>query len=162
MNDCRRASLRLQGHNYTTPRWYFVTLCTQGMKQIMGSVICSTVYLSDYGHTVNLYWLSLEARYSNLYLGEYVIMPNHIHSVVCIERADKNLSDIVGEFKSLSASAYIRGTKNGIYPSLEHNVWQRGFHNRIVRSTKDRLRIVQYINNNPTKWFSDRYFVDEP
>jgi len=39
------------------------------------------------------------------------------------------------------------------------NVWQRGYHNRIIRNENDYLRIWQYIDENPAKWPEDKYFV---
>lgn len=39
-------------------------------------------------------------------------------------------------------------------------VWQRGYHDHIVRSEADYLRIWSYIDTNPVKWRADRYYAE--
>ena len=38
-------------------------------------------------------------------------------------------------------------------------LWQRGYHDHVVRNEADYLRIWQYIDNNPSRWAEDRYFT---
>ncbi len=37
-------------------------------------------------------------------------------------------------------------------------VWQRGYHDHIIRSEADYLRIWDYIDTNPAKWREDCYY----
>jgi len=37
-------------------------------------------------------------------------------------------------------------------------LWQRSFHEHVVRDEKDYLRIWQYIENNPHNWHNDEYY----
>jgi len=37
-------------------------------------------------------------------------------------------------------------------------VWQRGFHDHVVRSSRELEAIRKYIAENPRRWSEDRYF----
>ena len=38
-------------------------------------------------------------------------------------------------------------------------LWQRGYHDHVVRNEADYLRIWNYIDANPAKWAEDKYYV---
>ncbi len=65
---------------------------------------------------------------------------------------------MVGAFKSLTTNQYIRGVKSNKYPSFEKRVWQRNYHEHIIRSEESLNMIREYIMNNPAKWKDDRFF----
>jgi len=80
---------RIQSHR--KPQWdysgngiYFITLVTQNRECHLGQIVADThgrAYLqqSDFGKIVNEEWLkSFEIR-DELFLDEYIIMPNHLH-----------------------------------------------------------------------------------
>ena len=48
--------------------------------------------------------------------------------------------------------------KTDRYNSLWKTVWQRGYHDHIIRSEADYLRIWDYIDTNPAKWREDCYY----
>ena len=40
---------------------------------------------------------------------------------------------------------------------MQIDLWQGGFHDHIIRSEADYLRIWAYMDQNPAKWREDRY-----
>lgn len=82
-------------------------------------------------------------------------MPNHIHLLIKIDyhqtggHGDPPLQvyDIIGRFKSFTNNKY--GT----------TLWQRSFHDHIIRDEKDYLKIWNYIDTNPQKWEEDCFFI---
>jgi REP element-mobilizing transposase RayT len=58
----------------------------------------------------------------------------------------------MGYFKMNSAKAI-----NAQRTSLGVHVWQRSYHDRIIRSDRELQAIRQYIRNNPKKWEEDEY-----
>ncbi len=98
-------------------------------------------------------------------ISDYVIMPNHIHLVVFIDekRAIREsplqkrslISKFVGYMKS-SVSERIHEF------SPEKEIWQRGYHDHIIRNDEEYLKIAEYIHTNPGKWKEDRYFTHSP
>ena len=43
----------------------------------------------------------------------------------------------------------------------ETKIWQRGFHDHIVRNEFDYEKIAKYIEENPIKWHLDCFYVNE-
>ncbi len=77
---------RIQSHRM--PKWdysgngiYFITLVTQNRECKLGQINNGNIILSDFGKIINDEWLkSFEIR-DELYLDEYIIMPNHLHAI---------------------------------------------------------------------------------
>ena len=65
------------------------------------------------------------------------------------------LGDIVGAFKSLTTDFYIHGVKQSGWPAFRGRLWQRNYHEHIIRSDESLQRIRQYILDNPACWASD-------
>lgn len=85
-------------------------------------------------------------------------MPNHVHALIEIQQNANHkkalqLSDYVGSWKRETT---YKAHKAGFRGKL----WQRSFHEHIVRSEKDFLQIIEYIENNPKKWLLDRFYKD--
>jgi hypothetical protein len=53
----------------------------------------------------------------------------------------------------------VQQLKGAITKRLGARIWQIHFHDHVIRNEQDYQLIWQYIDNNPTKWSLDRYFV---
>lgn len=85
-NKYRIASHRKPGWDYSANGLYFITLVTQHRICNLGDVVDSKMKLSDFGKIVHQEWLkSFEIR-AELFCDEYVIMPNHLHAIVEINK----------------------------------------------------------------------------
>lgn len=132
--------------------------------------------LNEIGTIVNNIWETLTERFP-IFHDIYQIMPNHIHAIIVIknelrairesERAIREsplrntpqnmsqkrslLSQIVGYFK-MNSTKQIRKLKNC------HNlpVWQRNYHEHIIRNDRELNKIREYIKTNPLMWERDR------
>ena len=40
------------------------------------------------------------------------------------------------------------------------SIWQKSYHDHIIRTEADYLRIWEYIDTNPAKWREDRYYEE--
>ncbi len=65
------------------------------------------------------------------------------------------LGDIVGAFKSITTVEYIHGVHEKQWPSFFKRLWQRNYHEHIIRHEDDLENIRQYIVDNPRKWAID-------
>lgn len=83
-----RHSLRLKHYDYTKEGAYFITICTHNNQNIFGTIehrgLPNSIVLNKYGEIAKQEWLNTEIVRSNILLGEYIIMPNHIHSIIYI------------------------------------------------------------------------------
>ena len=89
----RIATARLQNWDYSAAGSYFVTICTKNRECLLGEIRQQKMYLSDIGKIAETQWLqTIELRPNmNLELGEYVVMPNHLHGIVIIGDNEFNM-----------------------------------------------------------------------
>ena len=94
---CRK-SIRLGGYDYSQVGEYFVTLCTHKMRCLFGEVKNGQVYLNRLGQIVEAEWRKTAHLRSEIDLGDFVVMQNHLHGLVVItkSRQKKTLADPVG------------------------------------------------------------------
>ena len=147
---------RLQAYDYQTPGYYFLTFCTADRACLLGHITeadetrRSFVILSEAGVVVDKVIRSISAHYPSVSLDKYVIMPNHVHLILVLQDTGKPCPSI---------SRIVQQLKGVITKRLGKNIWQIHFHDHVIRSEQDYREIWQYIDNNPTKWSLDRYYV---
>jgi putative transposase len=79
-----RQSLRLKGHDYTTPGGYFITICAHQRQHLFGEVVGGQMQLNQLGIIVQAHWRRLPQHHPNLQLDAFITMPNHIHGILMI------------------------------------------------------------------------------
>ena len=62
-----------------------------------------------------------------------------------------------------SIGSIVRGYKIGVTKFFRNNtdiyhVWQRNYHEHIIRSEQSYWRISEYIINNPDEWENDKFY----
>jgi putative transposase len=185
-NKYRISSSRLKNWNYSLDAAYFITICAYKHECYFGAVANGEMQLSGIGEIVKTEWeKSFEMR-AELFCDVYVIMPNHIHAILIIDK--NNLGDSVGEnietqggFVETHGRASLRQNKNtgiayrspksissfvaGFKSSVTKQVrkihadfnWQSRFHDHIIRNQQSWQNISNYIQNNPMKWEEDKF-----
>jgi hypothetical protein len=86
-NRNRYDPLRYTGRNYSRPGKYFVTICTAGTKKWFGNVINGKMYLSEIGQIASLMWYEIPVHFPFIGLDTFVVMPNHVHGIIVINRS---------------------------------------------------------------------------
>lgn len=153
-----RKIIRLQNYDYSANGAYFITICTHNREHLFGTVgadsISARMVKKVYGEIIG--------KYDNVSSPISVVMPNHFHSIIIIERNDTevvpSISKIVQEFKRYTTCEYIKLVKNGILKPFDKRIWQRSFYDHIIRNENDFNEIWMYIENNPLKWQEDCYY----
>jgi REP element-mobilizing transposase RayT len=79
-----RRSIRLQEFDYTSPGWYFVTICTDHRDCVFGDVVDGEMKLNDAGLMVERVWCELPDHYQGVDIDEHVVMPNHFHGIIVL------------------------------------------------------------------------------
>ena len=174
-NKFKIDSARLKNWDYSTPWWYYVTICTKDMINWFGEIKNGKMVLNELGNVVDDEWnKTIEIR-KNVELDYYVVMPNHFHGIIIIKDVETSrrdvskekletghrpvsthlkpdsLGSVIGQFKSICTK---RIRKLGI----ERFKWQSRFYDHIIRNESDLRRIRTYIQNNPLKWELDEYY----
>jgi putative transposase len=169
-----RRSPRLKDYDYSQDGAYFVTMCTQNRLTLFGEVGGETMQLNTWGQLVQLCWDNLSDHYPHIELDAFVVMPNHVHGIIVMNDLSgsvmreglrpsptdtfekpklQRLTEIVRAFKSFSVRRINEGRNT---PGTA--IWQRSFHDHIIRSERELNILREYTYTNPAKWNADRYF----
>ena len=55
-------------------------------------------------------------------------------------------------------STVVQQMKGVVTKQIGRNIWQKSFHDHIIRHEKDYLKIWEYVDNNPMKWQEDCFY----
>ncbi|MEQ9090551.1 MAG: transposase [Balneola sp.] len=176
-----RQSMRLQGYDYSRPGFYFITICAQNMEHIFGDIIGGKMQLNECGEIAWHYWNTIENRYPNTHVDEFIIMPNHVHGIIEIvnenpfvgaihesplrteintELYRKNrrkmlIPKIIGWYKMNTAKQI-----NQVRQTPGQKSWQRNYYDHIIRNEESLFHIREYIKHNPENWNKDRFHIN--
>ena len=154
----QRRSLRLQGYDYSQAGAYFVTACTAQRLCTLGKVAEDQVILSERGGIVAEAWASLPAHFTTVELDAFVVMPNHLHGILVLsgEEGGPTLGPVMGYYKYNTTKLV-----NAAIGMPGEPVWQRGYHDRVIRDENSLRHLREYIENNPLKWRLDTLNPDQ-
>jgi putative transposase len=178
-NKYRIPSTRLQNWDYASEGAYFITICTKDRKHFFGEIENEKIKLSQVGVIADLIWYEIKNHAKNIELGEFVVMPNHIHGILILDNPNnvekrhafslpseqnigqqrfqnqgKNtISSIVGSYKSAV-------TKHAHRLGFEF-AWQPSFYDHIIRNAQSFENIQNYISSNQKNWKKDKFYFDQ-
>ena len=139
----KRKNHRLENHDYAEDGFYFLTICTKGKAHILSEIVlgpdgAAAVRLKPYGQAAESRILSIPG------IDKYVVMPNHVHMIVCKSNGKSIASDI-------------RTFKGLVSKQVGASIWQDSFYDHIIRNEQDYQEKWCYIDENPAKWLDDEY-----
>lgn len=159
----QRKPTRLKDYDYSTNGAYFITICVQDRRCILSEISVGeglappAVRLTEQGKVVEKQLLLIPSRFPQATVEKYVIMPNHVHMILSLQNhaggasPSPTITQVVGTFKSLATRQCEGETK----------LFQRSFHDHVIRSEQDYQEIWTYIDQNPAKWQEDRFYVEQ-
>ena len=166
MEQQKRKSIRLKNYDYSSSGAYFITICVKNKKNLLWNVgaICGRPftdnhYLSDYGLVVNNEICKINEIYKNsVILDKYVIMPNHMHMILILHNEVDGRIQVDGQPQvAPTISRIIQQFKGSVSKQIGFSMWQKLFHDHVIRNEQEYLKIWEYIDTNPLKWELDRY-----
>lgn len=159
MSGKHRRSIRLEGYDYSREGIYFITICTQDRRHWFGQIFGEAMQLSRFGQIAYDQWLLLPERFPGLALDVCQVMPNHLHGILeIVTPTSQTMNDMVCAYKSLVALACLdlfKVQKPGIQMG---KLWQRNYHEHIIRDDRSYRNIADYIVNNPANWSLDKFY----
>ncbi len=157
----QRKPTRLKTFDYNSNGYYFITICTHNKDCILGQVVgdgahdVPKTHLSTEGKVVEKYILSSN-NIPQITIDKFVIMPNHIHLIIAVE--NNGTSKAPSPTNSIISHA-VSTLKRFVNKAVGRNIFQRSFHDHIIRSYEDYLQIWNYIDTNPSKWQNDCFYT---
>lgn len=173
-NRYRIPSNRLRGWNYARNGHYFITIVTYGREHRFGEIVDGQMVLNEIGKIVyDEFFKSFEIR-EELFPGEFVLMPNHLHAIVILDkngceldvktptqlyREPQSISSFVAGFKSAAINKIDDWMDENNRSMKKFNktnpLWQANYHDHIIRNEQEYIRISEYIVHNPENWEED-------
>ncbi len=169
-NKYRVEPARLTGYDYSSPGWYFITICTKNRVQYFGKIVTvetpapgvstvsdAKIQLSVIGQIADKYWNEIHVHFPHVNLDAFQIMPDHIHGILQISAVETPESGVstrpaigimINQFKRI-CTIETRDAKLKF-------AWQPRFHDHIIRDDEELQRIRKYIRNNPRNWVNDK------
>ena len=158
-NKYRIQSARLRNWDYGWNASYFVTICTANRECYFGEIVDGEMNFSEIGAKADEYWLEIPEHFPFVKLYVHVVMPNHVHGIIVIDKQDdvrnneKNDKRITGRnvgrnvetqnFASLPSplpsSSQIQQSKNKFGPQSQNLA-------SIIRGYK--TGVTKYARNN--------------
>jgi putative transposase len=156
-----RKRIRIPQYDYSQNGAYFVTVCTYERRKILAETGRGGALLRPIGKSAEEELLKLPERYKYVSIDKFVVMPNHIHAIISIDRPVRaeqspapTISEIICTFKSITAK-----TANKMDGTPGRQIWQRSFNDHVIRCDEEYTEIWRYIDDNPRKWEEDGLFV---
>ncbi len=179
----KRKSNRLKGYDYSQNGIYYITICTRDRKPLLVKIKdnggvglaptlndAATPVLTRIGEIIDRNWNELPNIFPNVDIDEYVIIPNHFHGILIIKSVNKEdaaserapasdappltLGSVIGSFKSRCVLDNLTCIKENKLDEIG-KIWQRNYHDQIIRNENDLNRIRNYILDNPKNWLDD-------
>mgnify|MGYP001657633526 FL=1 len=150
----KRKSTAIPHYDYSQPGAYFITLCVEKRRPILGKIDSSPqVVLSSIGKIVSDVWYSLPQRFPCLDAisqSIFVVVPDHIHGILQITAGGASpsptLHQILGSFKSITTIE-----TNRLLGTPGQKLWQRSAYEHILRNQQDFDEAAGYIAENPVR-----------
>jgi len=184
LNKYRIPSARMQNWDYGSNALYFVTICTANREYYFGE-IQPQMELSEIGELANRFWNEIPNHFPFVKLGEFVVMPNHVHGIIIIDKplntqvetpklgvSTTTTATNINRQRTINASEKWNPETLGViinqYKRMvtinAHKInanfkWQSRFHDHIIRDNAEHQRISGYITNNPANWKDDKFFA---
>lgn len=140
----KRKPNRLSQYDYSQDGIYFITICTQHRKWLFWNV---DMTLSSCGRMVQQAIANIPKYYPTVRVDHYVIMPDHVHLLLCIPEDQDGRSMIAP-----TVSRIIQQFKGYVTKKAGHPVWQKSFYDHIIRNQAEYCAVWEYIETNPIQY----------
>lgn len=181
----RIPSARLRTWDYGSNGLYFITICTQNREHYFGEIADGKMILSEIGILANKHWNEIPEHFPFVNLDEFVVMPNHVHGIIIIDKPDDGRrvetpklgvstdtdTDTDTNHQTAAASEKWKPQSLGVIINQYKRIvtiksrkihtdfaWQTRFYDHIIRNNESYEKIRNYIANNPSKWEEDKFY----
>ena len=158
----QRKPMRLKGYDYSQAGYYFLTICIKDRQKLLGQIVGDAALgvprmeLSSADKMVEGYINNIN-RQSGVRLDKYVIMPNHIHLLLCVRASTDHGTPRAAPPTKASVPRVVNALKGLTSKKFGETLWQRTYYDHIIRDEADYQCKWQYIDENIFRWKDDEY-----
>ena len=183
-NRYRIPSARAIWWDYGRNAGYFITICTRSRNCYFGNVYDGKMELSVTGEIAQSCWQEIPQHFPYVQLDSFVVMPNHVHGIIIINKPAPMHAPMHAPVQTLHATSLPPGIKNEYMASISpkrgtlcsivrsyksavtkkvHFInavieWHERYYDSIIRDDQSWQIINDYILNNPLKWKDDKFY----
>lgn len=179
-NKYRMESSKLKNFDDSRIGIYFIKIYAKKHEMAFGNILDGYMILNSYGLIVQKYLREIPDHFSNVFVDEFVVMPDHIHAIIIIDfngincskyqNADTSklgISTNMSFEKNNKCNSKIRNFQHGplcvIINQYKHKCkteickshpnfsWQSQFYDHVIQNENELNRIKKYIFDNPVK-----------
>jgi len=145
MAEFRRKRNRLGARAYQGRAAYFLTICTEGRRKLLGDSKLVDGLLGVLREKCAVCFFDVYA---------YCFMPDHLHLILMGQREAADLAAVVKAFKGAgTAVARQKGVRN---------LWEKSFYDHVLRSGEGIDEAARYVFMNPVRAGLARRMEDWP
>lgn len=154
----KRKQNRFKNYDYSQNGAYFITACTKDRHELLWDVGAriarpqDAAALSEYGVIIDAAIREIPEHYPCISVDKYVVMPNHIHMILAIANEDGRA------MRAPTIATIINQMKGYVTKQIGFSLWQKLFHDHIIRNEQEYQKIWEYIDTNPIKWEDDCFY----
>jgi len=144
-------------------------------------VVEGDMLVNEAGWMIHETWHEIPDHYAGIELDVMQIMPNHVHDIIVVREVGTDpcvcpfsmpdngraqgpspttLPDVIKQFKTLTTRRYIDGLHSHVWHSFSGKLWQRSYHDRIIRNETESNKLRTYICNNPRDLDADVNYIE--
>ncbi len=183
----QRKRIRKEHFDYSGKGDYFITVCAFENRHLFGRIMDGKMVTGTLGGIAETWWYKIPERFPGVSLGDFVVMPNHVHGIIILEgreaseglgreaseglpygtapfkgdgggaKAAPSVPQIIHWYKTWTTNEYFRYMKANFPGQGYLKLWHRSYYDHIIRTHEDYQRISNYIRNNPANWEQDRF-----
>ena len=153
----RIPSNRLLGWDYSRNGYYYITIVTAGRAGLFGEIKDGEMVLNEIGQIVyDEFFKSFELR-DELFLGAFVLMPDHIHAIVILDHSKCTAGNV--ETHGRASLQHPTRTPNPMSPQFQRqpqsiSSFVAGFKSATVKRIDDwidsnHVTMAKFNKNNP-------------
>jgi len=155
----KRKNIRLQNYDYSLNGAYFITICVKAGHELLWESVpvgarIARPLLTNVGAAIENAINEIPIHYPMIGIEKHVIMPNHLHMILLI-------NDDGRAMRAPTISTVVNQMKGHVTKQIGFSIWQKLFHDHIIRNETEYQKIWQYIDENPMKWAEDKYYCEE-
>ena len=157
---------RIPKFDYSTPGAYFVTICVEDKKCILSTIVGGGAFDAPYARLTKLGQIVQKNilsgnRIPGISVDKFVIMPNHIHMILFVDHIAIGEALMASSPANAAIPHFVSALKRFCHRDAEMRIFQRSYHDHVIRGEKDYLKIWEYIDTNPARWKEDCFYIPE-
>ena len=117
-NRYRIDTIRHRGWDYSGPGVYFITICTRYGAYHFGKIRDGIMHHSEIGAIANQCWADIPNHFPFVRLGEFVIMPNHVHGILFVDKTGERGGDPQWNVERHGVDPQLNIAQRGVDPHL--------------------------------------------